>query len=589
MLGLLSMRSFAADQRGSVSIVGALMLPVLLGMSGLALEFGGSLLAKAETQRVADLAAGAGAIAYARSQNSSEMTLAAQSIAILNGVAREQIGVTLEASPISPGAQAVRATITVRHPLVLARVLNAQQYLDVKVDALAATVEAEPACIQALDPAGSGVTLSGGTAVVANDCVVASNATVTAPCGTAIWAVAVNYNSAAAPTQCHNILTSLLAPAPLVKTVTPDPLAGLDAISTAAARVTAVTAMTAPVVAAGGNILFGWDLLATKAQAVAVGCVATFFLSTWTVTCPGKTTVNMGSITIAGGLTLNFAVGAPITTIYNFSGRIENSGGSIMKFGPGVYNVAQGIIAAGGVRTEFTGGSFRVGPATGGNAITVGGGATLIMGSTTVTGGVFQIVGNVVTDGGSCVVVGAALNHDILGAIKASGAMVFGAGVYTIDGYLHLGAAAGGSVLCNGALLVSMQAIDTTFVLSGRGVPTGSVACANQAFCASAGYSNMKLVAPTSGPFAKLAMIGPLNPSVHSGASFQAGALGSQISGAFYFPNGPLSMSGGASAGGGSGCLQLIASKVTLSGGSTAASTCFAPAAGTTSSVRLLE
>lgn len=582
-----SILRFARDNRGSVSLLSALILPVLLGMSALALEYGGAVLAKAETQRVADLAANAGASAYGRNQNATDATLAAQGVGILNGVARADIGVTLEPSPLVPSAKAVRVTITTQRTLLLARVIDSRESLRVKVTALAATNAATPACIQALDPAGSGVTLSGGTVVTASKCIVASNNTVTTPCGTKITAKTVNYNSAAAPSQCSNILSPDGGAANLVKTNTPDPLAGAAAISLAKARIDA--GVTNPTLPAGGNIAFGYDATATRNQAIAVGCTASFASNIWTFTCPTKTSVNLGDLTIAGGITLNFGVGGVATTIYNFSGGIQNGGGSVMRFGSAVYNIAKGITVPGGARTEFEVGTFRIGPAAGGNAITVGGSGILQLGSATTTGGALQVVGNVVTDGGSCLVFGATPYHDVSGNIRVSGALVFGAGIYAIDGYLHLGASAGGSATCLGTI-ISLQAIDVSIILSGRGVPTGNQACTNQAFCAGAGYNNMVLRAPTSGSFAKLALIGPTTATVHSGASMQAGAAGGQISGAFYFPNGPISLSGGASVGSASsGCLQLIGSTVTLAGGTTAASDCVGAISGSSAAVRLLE
>ncbi|MDT8853719.1 pilus assembly protein TadG-related protein [Paracoccaceae bacterium Fryx2] len=571
-----------------MSIVGALILPLLLGMSGLALEYGSALLTKVETQRVADLAAVAGASAYGRNQSLSDATRAAESVAVLNGVARTRLVVTLEPLPAAPGDKAARATITTQQTLLLARVLNAQQYLDVTVAALAGTMAGKPACIQALDRAGSGVTLSGGTSVSTVDCIVASSARVTAPCGTMITTPTVNYDSASAPAQCSN---NLRAPdggaANLVKGPTPDPLAGTESVALAAARIASAAALSAPIVPVGGDMSFGWDQVATKAQATAVGCSASFSGSTWAFTCPGKTTVNLGSITLGGGLTLGFGYGGAATTVYNVSGRIEN-GGSAMRFAPGVYNIAKGIIVPGGTRTEFGGGSFRVGPAAGGNAVTVSGGATLILGDPLAAGGTFEIAGNVVTEGGSCLTFGAAPNHGIMGFIRGAGGIVFGAGVYEIDGYLHLGAASGGSVFCNGAT-VSFRASDATIILSGRGVPA-SGDCAGQAFCATAGYSDIRLQAPGSGPFAKLALIGPTNPAVRSGASFQSGASGGRISGTFYFPNGLLNLSGGASVSGGTGtCLQLIGASVNLAGGATAATMCIGPGAVAAGGVRLLE
>jgi len=589
MFELWSLRRFAWDRRGSVSIVGALMLPILLGMSALAVEYGGAVLVKVETQRVADLSANAGASAYARRQNNSEMTMAAEGVAILNGLARENVRVTLEPSPVMPGAMAVRVTITTQRTLILARVLDTREFLDVEVDALAVAVAGEPACIQALDPSGSGVTLSGGTSVTADECVIASNARVTAPCGTHITATAVNYGSAAVPSQCNNISTASGGAAPLNNMQTPDPLAGNAAIGLATARIATAAAMTGPAIATGDDIHFGWNQSATRNQATAVGCVATFASSTWTLTCPGRTSVNLGNITIGGGLTLNFGSGGAATTVYNFSGGIHNGGGSVMLFASGIYNIAKGITVPDGSRTEFAAGSFRVGPANDGNAIDMNGGATLVMGSTITTGGTFQIVGNVETDGGTCLVFGAAANHDIRGYISASGAVVLGAGVYTFDGYFHLGSSNGGSASCNGTY-GSLMATDVTIILSGRGAPTNGWQCRDQAFCAAAGYSNMVLRAPSTGPFAKFAVIGPQNISVNSGAAFTSGASGSQISGAFYFPNGPISLSGGASASGGSsGCLQIIGSVVTLSGGTTLASECVAPVGGSQTTVRLLE
>jgi hypothetical protein len=56
---------------------------------------------------------------------------------------------------------------------------------------------------------------------------------------------------------------------------------------------------------------------------------------------------------------------------------------------------------------------------------------------------------------------------------------------------------------------------------------------------------------------------------------FTQGASNSSLSGVFYFPSGPITLSGGATVGNGSGqCLQLIGSRVTLTGGTAAASAC---------------
>ena len=70
-------------------------------------------------------------------------------------------------------------------------------------------------------------------------------------------------------------------------------------------------------------------------------------------------------------------------------------------------------------------------------------------------------------------------------------------------------------------------------------------------------------------------MIGPTTSTNTAGALFTQGASGTSLSGAVYFPNGPVTLSGGASLGGGTGqCLQLVGSQVSLSGGTAVSSRC---------------
>jgi hypothetical protein len=80
---------------------------------------------------------------------------------------------------------------------------------------------------------------------------------------------------------------------------------------------------------------------------------------------------------------------------------------------------------------------------------------------------------------------------------------------------------------------------------------------------------------------ANLVVMGPTASGVTTGATFAEGASNTSISGAFYFPYGPVTLSGGASVGNGTGqCLELIGSQITLSGGTTLASTCSGLAGG---------
>lgn len=93
------------------------------------------------------------------------------------------------------------------------------------------------------------------------------------------------------------------------------------------------------------------------------------------------------------------------------------------------------------------------------------------------------------------------------------------------------------------------------------------------------------LVAPSSGSTEDLAVLGPTSSTNTADASFAEGATATSISGVFYVPNGAFTESGGASVGNGTGqCLEVIASEVSLSGGTTLATTCTGLGGASTSS-----
>ena len=645
-------QEFRRSEAASIAVSSALVLPILLGAAGLALEYGSALVTRAETQRVADLAVHAGIVAYGKASDPSAMLQAARHVAGLNGVAAEGVQVTLD--PDSSNGVIVRVEITTPRPLILSRVITGTQSQDVTVRAAARLEQAagEPACVMALDPNGTGITLSGGTSITATECSVSSNATVSVSGGARIVTETVNYDSSTPPaiTGGASIVAPGGGPAKLVRTSSADPFADHPAVSLAKTRLEAVATMSAPQmppVAVGPDIEFGWNTAQTQNQASAVGCTASRAGSVWSFDCPKGTSVQLGNLTIGGGLDLDFGLNGDADSSYSFSGSIRHTG-SQMRFGPGTYTIAGGISTGGGTSLHFgagtfrigrasvgcnrgavrysicnnatisfdgpsvfeleggvfnsgggslvlgagTGNSYRIGPATSGEAFSLGGGSTTILADASGAAGRFEVVGHTVTGGNSCFVIGAATHHDIAGHLQIAGGIVFGRGLYAIDGYLHLGASGGGSSNCLGES-ISLRASEATFLLSGKGVSGNNANCNGQAaFCAAGGYSSMRLVAPTSGPFANMAVLGPLAPDVTAGASFAGGARGSQISGAFYFPNGPISLSGGASAGGSSsGCLQLIGARVTLSGGTTAASDCVMAGGGGASvaQIRMIE
>ena len=636
------LRAFAGDRKAAVSIIAALSLPALIAFSSLVAEYGHGLLVKTENQRVSDLASYAGALAYNSTASTDSMTAAVNQVAALNGISSSSVAATLVSSPSGDGNQAVRVNVSTTVPIYLASVVGGATSLSVKASSYAELNVQTTGCIIALSAGGAGVTLSGGTAVTATGCSVASNNSETVPCGTSIVSKWVTYNGAAPTQGCSGITGPNGASVSISRKATADPLAGASAVTTATGRVTTVTGYSgpaAPTVTAGTDITFGYSQSTTVAQ-LPSGCAGAFASNTWTVTCTGHTSYNFGALSLAGGITLNFNTGGSASTIYNFSGLV-NDNGSAITFGPGVYNMAKGLMSGGGSTTILgagtfnigksttacgdgvfysicnsgtlmkfkgpssfalqggvynnggsdlimgdtgTGNSFVIGPASSGNAMWLGGGAYTKLGDATDVGSVFQVVGNfwVPSGGGSCTWLPAAAQHDIKGNFLTAGGTNLGSGVYTITGYMDIGGTAGGDVSCDGAS-VGLSGSAVTIVLGGASLPASGT-CSGQVFCVAAGYGHVSLTAPSgAATTAGLVVVGPA--SATGGATFAEGASNTSLSGAFYFPQGAISLSGGASVGGGTGqCLELIGTQVTLSGGTAAASNCVSASA---SSVRI--
>jgi Flp pilus assembly protein TadG len=625
--------SFWRDRRGAVSVVAALALPALVGFSALVGEYGHAMLVRTEDQRVADLAAYAGALAYNNQGTTNAMTSAADAAAAFNGISSGNVAASLVASPNGDGNQAVRVVINGSVPLLLTKVLGGSSTVAVSATSFAELGGGGAGCVVALDGNGSGVTLSGGTSLSASNCSVMSNASEAVPCGTTITSKWVDYNSSAPTQGCNGIQGPGGTTASIGKKAATDPLSGTSPVTTASARVAVVAGQAAPSgpsVTGGTAVSFGYSPTTTQSALTADGCSGAFASPVWTVTCTGASTYTFGAISLSGGITVKFNLGGSSSATYSFSGLVDD-GGTSLQFGPGTYNLAAGVSTGGGSTTSFGAGTFNIGPmASGcngsgtysvcnqGTSLTFGGpstfvissgvynkgGSTLTMGSGTtnsfnigpsstgdavhIGGGssttfadatgasdIFQLTGNfnVASGGGSCTWVSAAAQHDIKGAVISAGGTIIGSGVYTVTNYIALGASAGGDVSCGGST-VGLSGSGVTLVAGGYSTPASGT-CANQAFCVGAGYGHVTLTSPSSGATAGLVVLGPTGVGLTSGATFAEGASNTSLSGAFYFPQGAISMSGAASIGGGAGqCLEIIGTQVSLGGGSTAASNC---------------
>ncbi|HTV45628.1 MAG TPA: hypothetical protein VMF05_09960 [Stellaceae bacterium] len=286
-------------------------------------------------------------------------------------------------------------------------------------------------------------------------------------------------------------------------------------------------------------------------------------------------TFNIGTTTCSGAP----SPGTGYSICVSGSGRITFAGPSTFNLAGGIYQDASGMPSTPALSLGYgtTTNSFNIGQSTTTDySLYEANGATLF-GDATGSGDLFEMAGNVTTTGGTCVAISAAAEHDIDGYIAGAGGLYLGSGIYTVNGYVALGNSSGGDVSnCpTSGTTTGLDAAGVTLVISG--ISTVTCGSTTSAFCLGAGYSDVTLTAPSSGSTASLAVIGPQSASDTGAATFTSGATNTRISGAFYFPNGQVYMSGGATLQDtvdSDACLELIGTQVTLTAGSALGSTC---------------
>ena len=292
------------------------------------------------------------------------------------------------------------------------------------------------------------------------------------------------------------------------------------------------------------------------------------WMGSGTVTLAGTNTKGAGDVTInstvtlSGGSTLAMGAGT-----HNF-GRIRIEGGSKMKLGAGNFQASNGISIDGDSELSLGAGNVLLGKHTDGYSVYMtGGSARFFMGD-----GTFSASGNIDTTGGSRIVFGAATNHYINGNLNIRGAVLFGAGRYTINGNFINGTGGatwptGGYTAWNGTVYGASAAgydqwgTGVTFVMSGT--------------LNLAGGAKTYLVAPdtttTGGGIAELL----LTSATTSATTWNAGATNA-FGGAIHVPNSAVTMSGGNTTVATGKCFSLIASTITISGGGQTGTSCSA-------------
>lgn len=427
------------DRGGAISVIAAICLPFLIGIVGLAIEYGNGLVTKADNQRAADAAAYSAALAYvaARTAGAADPTVAATAAALrisaLNGVDGSAVNTTYPLSPRGTGNQAVKVTVTTSVVLMFARMLGAGSTLSVPAAATAELTGGAQGCLYALAASpGTGIVTAGGAVVTAPSCIVGSNATLSVPCGTTITAASVTYNSASAPSQpCGGLRGASGGAAPLSTKALTDPLSGNAAVSAAVARITSVAALTSPAAPAAPSVTgtkgidFGYTASSTQNQAVALGCTAAFASPIWTLTCPAGNRT-FATFTLQGGIRVNFVPNGAATNVYSFKAAVNTGTGAGAAFGPGTYIFASDFQTSGGGANSFASGNVTIG----GTLINQSSGALSFgAGTFNIRGGIYN-AGPSLTFGGGTFNVGPASGSYSCGGnysvCAAGGSIVFG-------------------------------------------------------------------------------------------------------------------------------------------------------------------
>lgn len=282
----------------------------------------------------------------------------------------------------------------------------------------------------------------------------------------------------------------------------------------------------------------------------------------------GTNRIGDGTVSIAADLALSGGTTLTIGKGTHSFRSITIGGGSWLWAGAGNADVVAGIDIGGDSTLAFGDGNYRFGRASNGRSIALSGSGVMIMGD-----GAFSAAGSIASEGGSRLVFGRTTNHLINGELVAKGAVLFGAGRYTIAGDLTNGT--GGTKWpydskvtgqTYGAQLegvatndVDMAGVNVTFVVSGT-LNLGG------------GARTKLLASPNGTTVGTIASL--LIDSATSTATSWGGGSDSIFSGAVHLPNSDVTMSGGNSTQSAGQCFMLIANRITASGGSTSGSTC---------------
>lgn len=218
---------FCREASGGVLVYFGLMLPVLLGVSGLAVDAGLWYANKRVVQSMADAAALGGALEIKRMGDLTTLAPAATEYAAENGYNSGEDVLTINSPPLSGPyagvANTVEAIVSRPVPSFLSALLHDKQ-VTVTGRAVASAGTAN-ACVWALNPTAGGAVTVSGTAQVNMDCGIIANST--SP--DAITQNGASCINAAAIMSVGGASGSCINPTPTITNYVVDPLAHVAA------------------------------------------------------------------------------------------------------------------------------------------------------------------------------------------------------------------------------------------------------------------------------------------------------------------------------------------------------------------------
>ncbi len=645
-MGGATKRRMRLDRRGSIAILSALCLTLMLASAAMAIDLAKLYLTKSTDQRIADQSAMAAAFAYGQSGKSTTTAArAASALATSNGAVGATVTTSIVTSPKTANDKAAMVVVTTPVSLSpFAKVAASLVNVSVSATAYAEIHDQAIPCLLALG--GSGVSDSGGTNITGTGCSLASNGNVSASQGATVTAQAIyavgSIGTSGGASINTNPATGQTYPG---SSAVPDSYASANVFSRQS-TVAALTAPTFPSVGAapsgGSNITCSGNTTVPAGQHAYV--FATYYPTCTSVAFSGGaqetdlsgglslqgnagTNVNvtfaagvykMNGIWIAGGGGSNFTATLSLAsgvTLYVWNGINVGGTTSLTVNGPGTYYVQGGIAANSGNSVSFTNanntnatstfyvdGGITVGSGTGafpnGLYTITSGGITVGSGRLTFGNGSFDIAGGLSVGGSGALTFGSQLNSSSVfqvDTVNASGDASYSAGALTIGSFANHDFNGAVVVAGNTSLGAGNYTIEGDFNAAQSGgtsiTGTGVSIVASGAITFAQGYSNINLSAPTAitTDTAGTASTVVLASNSAAAAYISGGTTNTVLVGALYLPNAALTMAGGANVSGGGGCMIMVANSVALTAGGSMATNCTGVQSETGAGVALVQ